>query len=159
MRYSRFYLLWIVMVSFLPSAFADGIERVYKKVGDQSLYVVSGSVVRKINFRIKIIDWRIDCSESRAVVWGQARNPTPVGVPPYAKVYTVDLSKVKILSSFSTTRGPHDVEFSLDRKRILIDEVLVDFHSGRFVENYNSEDLMFQRERCEDFEGRRLLQK
>lgn len=158
MKHKQIYLYWTLAISLLPSAFADGPERVYKKAGNQSLYVASGPAIRKIKFRINIVDWRIDCSESRAVVWGQARSPTPVGVPPYAKVYTVDLNKMKILSSYSTTRGPHDAEFSLDRKRILIDEMLVDFQSGKFIENYNAEDLMFQRERCKDFEGRRLLQ-
>ncbi len=157
MKRKQIYLCWTLAISLLPSAFADGLERVYQKVGDQSLYMASGPVIRKIKFRINIVDWRIDCSESRAVVWGQARDPTPPGVPPYAKVYTVDLNKMKILSSYSTTRGPHDAEFSLDRKKILIDEILMDFQSGKFIENYSAEDLMFQREDCKDFEGRRLL--
>lgn len=158
MKHKQIHLCWALAIGLLTSAFADGFERVYKKVGDQSFHVVSGRETRRIKFRVNIVDWRIDCSESRAVLWGQAKQSTPVGVPPYAKVYIVDLKKMKILSSYSTTRGPHDAEFSLDRKRIFIDEMLVDFQSGNFIENYNAEDFMLPRESCKDFDGRRLLQ-
>lgn len=105
---------------------------------------------------INIVDWRIDCSESRAVIWGQSQTDLPLGAKPYAVAYVIDIPRLKVLQKYSMTRGPYNAEFSADRTRISIDDLLIEFRSGRLVKSFSSEDFLFDREVCEDFQGRRL---
>ncbi|RFP60430.1 MAG: hypothetical protein BJG00_007035 [Limnothrix sp. CACIAM 69d] len=116
-----------------------------------------GDVTRSLKLPIRIVDWRVDCSESRAVVWGAPKSNLRLGDRPYAEAYVVDVNRLKILEIYSMTRGPYDAEFSADRKLILVDEILIEFGTGKLVKNFRSEDFLFERESCGDFSGRRLL--
>lgn len=158
MKFKLLPLVWIIAAVLSACAHANGSHREYRKDGEQNLQVVSEGAIRKLRLPIRIVDWRIDCSESRVVIWGQARKSASIGAAPHAIVYVVDVNTLKILGSYSTTRGPYDAEFSADKRKIIIDEILVDFRTGKMIEQFNSEDLIFKREECGDFQGRRLLQ-
>ncbi|MBT9160910.1 MAG: hypothetical protein DDT26_02206 [Dehalococcoidia bacterium] len=158
MNFKSRFLLFIAAVSISVSAGADGIYRQYVKSGEQTFGVKGGDVTRKLKLPVHIVDWRIDCSESRAVIWGQPKKNLRLGAPPYAVAYVVDINRLQTLSTYSMTRGPYDAEFSADRKRIVIDEILIEFDTGDLVKDFRSEDFLFERELCADFPGRRLLQ-
>lgn len=158
MRFKPYFLLFIVAVSISASAGADGIHEQYIKSGEQTFGIKGDGAIRRLKLPIRIVDWRIDCSESRAVIWGQPKKTLPLGAQPYAVAYVVDINRLKILGAYSMTRGPYDAEFSADRRRILIDEILIEFDTGKLVTDFRSEDFLFERELCADFPGRRLLQ-
>ena len=141
----------------LASAGADGISRQYIKSGEQNFVVKSAGVTRSLRLPIRIVDWRVDCSESRAVVWGAPKSKLRLGDPPYALAYVVDVNRLKILEKYSMTRGPYGAEFSADRKLILVDETLIEFDTGKLVKKFRSEDFLFERETCADFSGRQLF--
>lgn len=158
MKFKSYCLFFIAAVSISVSAGADGIHRQYIKSGEQTFGIKGNGVTRKLKLPVRIVDWRIDCSESRAVVWGQPKKKLRLGEPPYAVAYVVDINRLKTLGTYSMTRGPYDAEFSADRKRLLIDEILIEFDTGNLVKEFRSEDFLFERESCADFPGRRLLQ-
>lgn len=158
MKLKFYVLLFIAAVSISASAGADGIHGQYIRSGEQTFGVKVGDSIRRLKLPIRIVDWRIDCSESRAVIWGLPNKTSRLGAQPYAVAYVVDVNRLKTLGTYSMTRGPYDAEFSADRRWILIDEMLLEFDTGRFVKDFSSEDLLFERELCAGFPGRRLLE-
>jgi hypothetical protein len=150
------YHVFLIATTIFSSASADGVAIEYKKSRQHDFVVAGDGATRKLSLPVSIVDWRIDCSQSRAVIWGQPHKPTPLGVKPYAVAYVVDIRRLKVLQRYSMTRGPHNAEFSADRTRILIDDLLIEFNSGRLVQNFSSKDFLFDREVCEDFQGRQL---
>lgn len=128
-----------------------------KKSGRQTFVVESNGVSRSIYLPIRIVDWRVDCAGSRAVVWGFPKAAGRVGGQPCAIAHLIDLKRFKSIAKYSVARGPYEVEFSADQKKILLDDVLIDYEKGALVVDFGSRDFGFERQTCEDFPGRKLL--
>lgn len=116
---------------------SDGILRIYN---DGQNFAVP--------LEIQIADWRISCNQQRAVVWGQTTKQLPIGVVPYATVYVIDLLKGGVLNSFTTTRGPFDVDFDASGSIILIDEYVLDARSGEIKSTEIPKGFVFEAESC-----------
>lgn len=157
MTFKSFLICFLIAINQSATARADGSQREYIKSGADTFQVINKGSNRKLRLPIYITDWSIDCSESRAVIWGPTKKSTPLGAAPYASVYIVSLPKPKILASFSTTRGPYSAEFSADKKKIIVDEISIDFKTGKMLNELPAENLSLKREECSDFQGRRLL--
>ena len=90
------------------------------------------------------------------IIWGQTKNKIPIGTPPYATVYTVNLNEMKVLGSHTTTRGPFEVNFDSLGIHALVDEFLIDASKGRLTSTELKEDTPFTPESCEHFPGKTL---
>lgn len=117
-----------------------------RAVGEQTFQATRGSVTRSIRLPIRLVDWRIDCSETRAVVWGPVTYTLPTGSQPFAKVFIIDVARMSILNSYSVTRGPYDARFAASRKRIAVDDTLLDFDTGGLIHYTSGRELDFEAE-------------
>jgi hypothetical protein len=157
MAFKSPFTIFLIAITHSAAAQSDRTQREYIKSSTDVFQVINGDDYRKLRLPIYITDWRIDCSESRAVIWGHPKKATTMGSSPYARVYIVSLPKPKILASFSTTRGPYDAEFSVDKRKIIIDEIFIDFKTGKLLNELPTENLALDMEECTDFHGKHLL--
>jgi hypothetical protein len=145
-----------VALALLTAAQACPSEQNFAKVNDNIFSVERDGKTRRIKLEITIADWRVDCTKTRAVVWGQTTKKMPLGAPPFASVYVIDLRKMRNLSVHTTTRGPFEVVFNSKQQIILVDEMVIDFKTGRITSTSISSDLTISSEECADFRGRRF---
>jgi len=109
-----------------------------------------------LSLEIVISGWKVSCSKTRAIVWGQTTRELPLGEPPYAEVYVLDLHRGGILDSFTTNRGPFDIEFDSAGSYVIVDDFVIDAESGRIKFTEVPPSFKQQAETCPDFPGRVL---
>jgi hypothetical protein len=140
---------------FLPYAFADTQGEVFSKTGTSVFVITKNNNKTQIRLDISIANWQIDCTKSRAVIWGKTLKKLPTGVAPYTKIYVVNILKKRVLHSHTRTLRVYGVvEFDKDSEIIIVDEDLIDFKSGALKQVESAP--VFEKENCPDFQGRRL---
>lgn len=86
-----------------------------------------------LRLHILINGWVVNCARTRAAVWGVGRGKERLGVPPFSKVYLINLEKGKIINYYTVTRGPYGATFSADRKVVMVDDYVIDQATGEVV--------------------------
>jgi hypothetical protein len=151
------YLFALTLVFSLPSCMAaDSEALLLKKASDNSFVVGRGDMKKRIVLDISIADWLVSCDRKYAVVWGQTIKELPIGATPYAKVYVVDMSDAVARDSFTTTRGPFEVEIDVTGTLGIVDEYLIELETGIVKFTELPREPSIQKESCPDFRGRRL---
>lgn len=109
---------------------------------------------RTINIHLDVIvsGWVVNCSRTRAIVWGQDNNVTEVGAPPVVNVYVIDIEHDKPINHYTVTRGPYEAIFSQDQNLAIVDDYVVDQTSGEVVGM--TEDIKLAAEFCPSFSGK-----
>lgn len=144
----------ILFVLYFSSAACAGNQSI-----DQSFRAASGQFSfnhgqHEINIPLDITvnGWSVNCSRTRAVVWGQAEDLAKIGDPPVVRVYVIDISHAKIINNYTVTRGPYEVTFSKDQKQASVDDYVIDQNSGEVVSM--TEDMKLEAESCPLFPGK-----
>lgn len=101
---------------------------------------------------VSVSGWVVNCSRTRAIVWGQDKNLVEVGAPPVVKVYVINIEHAEPISHYSVTRGPYEATFSQDQTRAIVDDYVVDPMSGEVIGM--KEDINLVAESCPSFSGK-----
>lgn len=112
----------------------------------------SGKRTITFHLRILINGWAVNCARTRAIVWGVALRREQLGVPPFSRVYLINLEKRKIINHYTETRGPFGAIFSRDQKMAILDDLVLDLATGREVAEIDRLDV--QAETCPSFPGK-----
>lgn len=136
---------------------AEAQDRAFSK-GDADVFVIrQGSATHRLKLNVTIAGWKVSCSRSRAVIWGQTRSDLPIGTPPYASVYILDVQLPKVIGELTTTRGPFDVDFTRDNRFIVVDENVIEFATGRVMSSELPPGFKVEPESCAEFLGKSLM--
>lgn len=108
----------------LRSSFRGAANRFEFEIGTRTI---------NIHLNIFINDWAVNCARTRAVVWGVDRSKEQLGIPPFSKVYLINLEKGKIINYYTVTRGPYGATFSADRRVVMVDDYVIDQATGEVV--------------------------
>jgi hypothetical protein len=142
-----------IQLLFLNALAGTGIDR-FNKSGSNVFVISEKGNSSRIKLDIAISDWRVDCTKTRAVIWGEVLKKLPDGVMPYTKFYVVNILKKRVLHSYTRNLRVYGVvEFDKNSEIIIVDEDVIDFKSGA-VKQIGSVPV-FQKENCPDFQGRR----
>lgn len=148
---THFLFAW--SVSGCIAAGVDG--AILERASTNTLSVAQEGRTKIIELEVSIADWRVSCNRRYAIVWGQTTRRLPDGVPPYAVIYVVDVERASVRESFTTTRGPFEVQFDEAGLLGIVDEYVVNLPSGEIRFTEVPPDLNFRAESCPDFPGRR----
>ncbi|WP_157174207.1 hypothetical protein [Herbaspirillum sp. GW103] len=112
----------------------------------------AGTRTVSIPLGIRVSDWAVNCSRTRAIAWGQDLSKARIGAPPVNKVYVIDLTKRKPINHFTRTRGPYEAAFSRNHKTAIVDHDIVDLTTGKVVDVIY--DMNLDLETCPAFPGK-----
>lgn len=119
------------------------------------LFVFRGGQRIAVALEVHIAGWRVSCDRRHAIVWGQTTRELPVGESPYATVYVVDMASAVARESFTTTRGPFEVEIDEPGALGIVDEYVIELATGKVKLTEAPDQAGFRSESCSDFQGRR----
>ncbi|MCP1572772.1 hypothetical protein J2S30_001151 [Herbaspirillum rubrisubalbicans] len=106
-----------------------------------------------LRLNILINGWAVNCARTRAIVWGINRGKEQLGVPPWSKIYIIDLKRAQPMNHFTRTHGTFGASFSMDQKMAIVDDDVVDLATGKVINQIyymNKLDL----ETCPSFPGK-----
>ena len=106
-----------------------------------------------IHLDVAVSGWAVNCSRTRAIVWGQDNTVMEMGAPPVVKVYLIDIEHDKPINHYTVTRGPYEATFSQDQSQAIVDDYVVDQTSGDVIAM--KEDVKVVAEYCPSFSGQR----
>lgn len=154
MRHKKIFTL-LLSISVLPAiascATNHGQASGFKASGDEFKYSTQG---REVTIRMKpeMTQWAVNCSKSRALVWGGAWDDLNPGDQPYSRVFLLNLTTKKIVTEISVTRGPYEVIFNKEPKLVVVDDIFIDQNSGALIDTRSLATL--EAESCDDFPGK-----
>ncbi len=156
MKYIIKILGFIVLFSCLHGVRADVNVNRFSKSGANIFVITEKGNATKIKLDIAIKDWQIDCSKTRAVIWGKTLKKVATGTAPFTKFYILNISNKSVLNSYTRTlRVYGNVEFDNAGDLIVIDEDVVDFKTGMLKQTEPPSNIDTQI--CADFPGRKSL--
>lgn len=112
----------------------------------------AGKRTVSIPLGIRVSDWAVNCSRTRAIAWGQDLTKARIGAPPVNKIYVIDLKKRKPINHFTRTRGPYEAAFSRNHRTAIVDHDIVDLTTGKVVDVIY--DMNLDLETCPSFPGK-----
>lgn len=127
----------------LASSFRGGANSFAFEVGKRTVSIRLG---------IRVSDWAVNCSRTRAIVWGQDLSKARIGAPPVTKVYVIDLKKRKPINHYTRTRGPYEATFNRNHRTAIVDHDIVDLTTGKVVDVIY--DMNLDLETCPSFPGK-----
>ncbi|QJQ01351.1 hypothetical protein C798_14225 [Herbaspirillum rubrisubalbicans Os34] len=122
------------------------------RAGENGFAFEVGKHTVSIQLGIRVSDWAVNCSRTRAIAWGQDLSKARIGAPPVSKVYVIDLERRKPINHYTRTRGPYEAAFSRNQKTAIVDEDVVDLRTGKVVDMIY--DMNLDLENCPSFPGK-----
>ncbi|MDR9846648.1 hypothetical protein [Herbaspirillum huttiense] len=111
----------------------------------------------RFDLDIHVNGWSINCTRTRAVVWGVDLGLSQSGVPSVSKVYIINLDSRKIINHYTITRGPFSAAFSADHRTVIVDDYVIDQNSGKVLSM--TDNVKIATEACPSFPGKHSEQK
>jgi hypothetical protein len=154
---SKFGSLFVAILVFVSqNLHADVALYNFKKIDSGIFGITSNIGTNQIKLNITITNWRVNCTKTRAIIWGQTLRKLPVGVPPFVEIYVIDVKRRNILNSYKRTVRVHgDIEFDKANRFIMVDDDFLSYKSGKLTTVELASN--FEKEKCENFPGRSLL--
>ncbi len=123
----------------------------FRAVGNQFAFEAGRRTVA-VQLDIPVNQWTVNCTRTHAIVWGIDQRKLPMGVPPFNKIYVIDLRRGKPVDHFTRTRGPYGARFSKDQTMAIVDDEVVDLAKGKVVGYIY--DMKLDDETCPPFPGK-----
>lgn len=154
-------LIFSILLSALPvsgTANAENLDSRSSFSSGKNLFLFKqGRRTVRFHLDIHVNGWSINCTRTRAVVWGVDLGLSQSGVPSVSKVYIINLDSRKIINHYTITRGPFSAAFNADHRTVIVDDYVVDQNSGKVLSM--TDNVKIATEACPSFPGKHSEQK